>query len=197
MLKYSTSSPASFILYIFSVADLYVRPSQRALNNKGVVLSNSFWILTGVWRRVPVSFPVLLSVGNQTWWFTARNSMEPVRVGIRQEPIIGESFSSVNHKHAGFDITPPLSYQFLTLNQTTTWNPMINKTKSPIKLMAISGKRETAIMLNIMINNTIPHPHKKRKNSSLTIFSRNPSIHLINLISNSASSSSEIIIGFK
>ena len=31
--------------------------------------------------------------------------MEPVRVGIRQEPIIGESFSSVNHKYAGFDIT--------------------------------------------------------------------------------------------
>lgn len=142
MLKYSTSSPASFILYIFSVADLNVRPSQRALNNKSVVLSNSFWILTGVWRRVPVSFPVLLSVGNQTWWFTARNSMEPVRVGIRQEPIIGESFSSVNHKYAGFDITPPLSYQFLTLNQTTTWNPMINKTKSPIKLMAMSGKRD-------------------------------------------------------
>ncbi|EJK91062.1 hypothetical protein UUU_18930 [Klebsiella pneumoniae subsp. pneumoniae DSM 30104 = JCM 1662 = NBRC 14940] len=43
---------------------------------------------------------------------------------------------------------------------------MINKTKSPIKLMAMSGKRETAIMLNIMINNTIPHPHKKRMNSS-------------------------------
>ncbi|AWF07613.1 hypothetical protein CSC25_2814 [Klebsiella pneumoniae] len=42
MLKYSTSSPASFILYIFSVADLNVRPSQRALNSKGVVLSNSF-----------------------------------------------------------------------------------------------------------------------------------------------------------
>ena len=43
---------------------------------------------------------------------------------------------------------------------------MINKIKSPIKLMAMSGKRETAIMLNTMINNTMPHPHKKRMNSS-------------------------------
>lgn len=32
----------AYILYIFSVADLNVRPSQRALNNKSVVLSNSF-----------------------------------------------------------------------------------------------------------------------------------------------------------
>ncbi|VAM34992.1 Uncharacterised protein [Enterobacter hormaechei] len=79
VLKYSTSWPASLILYHLNSADFRVWPVVTALYRYGLEESISLVNRNGVWIRVPVSLPVLLSVGMYRLCSWATTSMLPSR----------------------------------------------------------------------------------------------------------------------
>jgi len=77
--------------------DLSVWPLVTALYRYGVEASVSLVSLIGLCTRVPVSLPVLLSVGMATPWSNATTSTLPSRPCTVTEPLTSAPPSSLIH----------------------------------------------------------------------------------------------------
>ncbi|MNY25965.1 hypothetical protein D3C86_1597810 [compost metagenome] len=104
VLKYSFSLPASSILYQRISTAFSVWPLETALYRYGVEASVSLVKTIGSCTRVPVSLPVLASVGILTAWSNATTSTLPSRPETVTEPLMSAPPSSLIHMYAGIAI---------------------------------------------------------------------------------------------